>query len=422
METIGKLARRLGLGRSTLMHYERLGLLSPSERSEGGYRLYGEEDLRRLERIRIFREAGIPLETIRELLDRPAPEGLDRALEEQLRRLNEEQRRVRRRQARVCSLLAREARGDAPSPQGWADLFARAGLSREDAALWHRELERSYPELHHQILAALGYSESEIIMRRKGGIPMDASSLATSVFFEAFRDLPRLNPGSRETTLRALDLIGPLPQKPEILEVGCGEGTVAMQLAQVTGGTVTALDLHRHYLDTLVERVKARGLEDRIRPVQGDVAALPFPDRSFDLLWGEGIVFVLGMERALREWRRLLRPGGWLAVSEAFLADGPLPEEPRAFWQRVYPEALTREGIAELFRAAGYGKVRHFPQPDSDWWENYYTPLEKKLPSLREKHREEPEALAVLEGIREEIDLRRRWPETYGYAFIVGQA
>ena len=138
METIGKLARRLGLGRSTLMHYERLGLLAPSERTEGGYRLYSEEDLRRLERIRTLREAGLPLHTIRDLLDLPDPEGLDRTLEEQLRQLNEEQRRVRRRQAQVCSLLARGGGWDSPSPQGWTDLFARAGLSREDAAAWHR--------------------------------------------------------------------------------------------------------------------------------------------------------------------------------------------------------------------------------------------------------------------------------------------
>ncbi|EFQ23070.1 transcriptional regulator, MerR family [Aminomonas paucivorans DSM 12260] len=421
METIGSLAKRLGLGRSTLMHYERLGLLSPSGRTEGGYRLYGEADLRRLERIRTFREAGLPLQTIRELLDRPDPEGLDRALEEQLRALNEEQRRVRRRQARVCSLLSREAGGEAPSPKDWVDLFARAGLSREDAVLWHRELERSFPELHHQILAALGYSESDIILRRKGGIPMDATPLATHVFFEAFRNLPRLNPGSRETTLRGLALAGSLPQAPEILELGCGEGTVAMLLAEATGGTVTALDLHQHYLDTLTERARARGLEDRIRPVQGDVAALPFPDHSFDLVWGEGIVFVLGMERALAEWRRLLRPGGWLALSEAFLAEGPLPEEVRTFWERVYPQALSAEENAALFRAAGYRNVGHFVQPDGDWWEPYYTPLGKRLPALREKYQEEPEALGVLAGIQEEIDLRRRWPETYGYVFVTGQ-
>ena len=421
MDTIGKLARRLGLGRSTLMHYERLGLLAPSERTERGYRLYSEEDLRRLERIRTLREAGLPLHTIRDLLDRPDPEGLDRTLEEQLRQLNEEQRRVRRRQAQVCSLLARGGGGDSPSPQGWTDLFARAGLSREDAAAWHRELERSYPELHHQILAALGYSESDIILRRKGGIAMDASPLATRVFFEAFRDLPRLNPGSARTTLRGLDLATPLPHNPQILELGCGEGTVAILLAETTGGTVTALDLHPHYLDTLTERAKARGLEDRIRPVQGDVAALPFPDHSFDLVWGEGIVFVLGMERALREWRRLLRPGGWLALSEAFLAEGPLPEEVRAFWERVYPQALTEEGNAALFRAAGYRHVGHFVQPDEDWWEPYYTPLEGRLPALRETYRDEPEALEVLAGIQEEIDLRRRFPQTYGYAFLAGQ-
>ena len=249
----------------------------------------------------------------------------------------------------------------------------------------------------------------------------DSHSLATRVFFEAFRDLPRLGPGSRRTSLRALDLAGPLPQNPQILEVGCGEGTVAILLAEATGGTVTALDLYPHLLETLRIRARDRGLEDRILPVQGDMAALPFPDRSFDLLWCEGAAYILGVDRALKEWRRVLRPGGRIALSDAVWTQDPPPEEAKAFWGREYPGMRTREDLLDLFRSEGYAALEAFDQPDEDWWEDFYAPLEQRLPPLRERYREEPEALEMLADIQGEIDLRRRWPGAYGYVFVVGR-
>ena len=249
----------------------------------------------------------------------------------------------------------------------------------------------------------------------------DSHSLATRVFFEAFRDLPRLGPGSRRTSLRALDLAGPLPQAPQILEVGCGEGTVAILLAEATGGTVTALDLYPHLLETLRTRARDRGLGDRIRPVQGDMADLPFPDRSFDLLWCEGAAYILGVDRALREWRRVLRAGGRIALSDAVWTQAIPPEEAKAFWDREYPGMRTREELLDLFQSSGYTDLAAFDQPDEDWWEDFYAPLEARLSSLREKYREEPEALGVLADIQWEIDLRRRWPGTYGYVFVTGQ-
>ncbi|WP_114416194.1 MerR family transcriptional regulator [Marinospirillum perlucidum] len=65
---IGEVARRSGCSRETLRHYEKLGLLSPPQRGEQGYRLYTPEDVERLAFIRHGRELGLELEAIRELL------------------------------------------------------------------------------------------------------------------------------------------------------------------------------------------------------------------------------------------------------------------------------------------------------------------------------------------------------------------
>src|SRR5580765_43056 len=66
--SISKLARSFGLSRSTLLYYDRIGILEPSGRTGSGYRYYSEKDYRRLERICHFREAGLTLKDIRAVL------------------------------------------------------------------------------------------------------------------------------------------------------------------------------------------------------------------------------------------------------------------------------------------------------------------------------------------------------------------
>jgi MerR family transcriptional regulator, thiopeptide resistance regulator len=78
---IGELARATGLTVRTLHHYDEIGLLIPSERTQAGYRLYGEHDVRRLYEIRALRDLGIPLGEIPEALDGEVRTTLARHLE-----------------------------------------------------------------------------------------------------------------------------------------------------------------------------------------------------------------------------------------------------------------------------------------------------------------------------------------------------
>ena len=69
--TVRQLASLAGISVRTLHHYDHIGLLTPSARSAAGYRLYGTEDLLRLQQILLFRELDLPLEEIRRILDDP---------------------------------------------------------------------------------------------------------------------------------------------------------------------------------------------------------------------------------------------------------------------------------------------------------------------------------------------------------------
>ncbi|MBS3928271.1 MAG: MerR family transcriptional regulator [Sphingomonadales bacterium] len=66
---IGEFASAAGVGRDTIRHYERIGLLPAAVRNRAGYRVYGEEDLERLQFIRLAQESGFNLEQIRQLLE-----------------------------------------------------------------------------------------------------------------------------------------------------------------------------------------------------------------------------------------------------------------------------------------------------------------------------------------------------------------
>jgi DNA-binding transcriptional MerR regulator len=172
--TLGRLGKSVGLARSSVLHYESLGLLAPRARSAAGYRLYDADDLQRLRTIRSLRDAGLSLADIRELLASraAAPDARPRArprpaevLERRLLALCAEMERARRQQRLLARLLALpEFRGERLrcDKAGWVALLHRAGL--DDAAMrqWHVEFERDSPAEHETFLRSLGLAQDEV--------------------------------------------------------------------------------------------------------------------------------------------------------------------------------------------------------------------------------------------------------------------
>ena len=170
--TISKLAKRFGLSRSTLLYYDRIGLMSPSRHSPAGYRLYGEDARQRLGRIIELRSAGLPLEIIKQILETSTP--LAEALERQVAALNTQLADLRARQRVVLSLLQSQSaarRARSMSKEAWTRMFRSVGLSDEDMRQWHAHFEQSMPEAHQDFLESLGLDTSEVKRIRAWSAP-----------------------------------------------------------------------------------------------------------------------------------------------------------------------------------------------------------------------------------------------------------
>ena len=102
-----------------------------------------------------------------------------------------------------------------------------------------------------------------------------------------------------------------------VLDLGCGVGGQTLHLADLTSGSIIALDNHAPGIERLRATVAGRGLAERIQPMVGDMAESGLPPASFDLVWSEGALYNIGIENALRICHGLLRPGGYLAFTDA---------------------------------------------------------------------------------------------------------
>jgi SAM-dependent methyltransferase len=240
-------------------------------------------------------------------------------------------------------------------------------------------------------------------------------------FFALFESLPRQGPGSRACTARALAMCEGLPSEPQIVDLGCGSGAQTTDLAELTGGTVVAVDSHAPFLDIVARRAAARGLSARIRPLVADMAETGLPAGCADLVWSEGALYNLGLEPALALCRRLLRPGGCLAFTDAVWLKRDVPPAVREAFAE-YPTMGSVPDVLALLAARGFEVLGHFALPEAAWWDDFYTPMRSRVAELRADGSTAPDALPVLDACEAEIDMFSEHSDCYGYAFFVARA
>ncbi len=230
----------------------------------------------------------------------------------------------------------------------------------------------------------------------------EASSIGLSFTQQAFQMLPEL-------------------EYPRILDIGCGQGRATLELARLSGGQVVGLDIDQAALEVLSRRIEEERLTGRVQVVHGSMFELDFPDESFDLVWAEGALNIIGFEKGLRACRRLIKPNGFLVVHEgAWLQPDP-PQEIVDRWQPVFPEIDTVPGYVAQLPRCGYQLVGQFALPEDFWWLNYYALLEERIRGLRQTYAGDQAIQKVLDEEQREVDLFRKHARWYGSAFLVMQ-
>ena len=242
-----------------------------------------------------------------------------------------------------------------------------------------------------------------------------------SFFFEIHKDNPREGPGDNVSTRKALEMMPGVPEKPKILDVGCGPGLQTRELARVTGGKVMAVDTHQPFLDRLKVSAEQEGLGKQITTINRSMDELDFPDESYDVIWSEGAIYIMGFREGLADWKRMLKPGGCIAVTEATWIKADPPKEIADFWREAYPAMQSIEDNLKVIESLGYRLLGHFTLPESCWLEEYYGPLLKRVAMLREQYAGDAEKQAMLDEELIEVELYRNYSAWYGYEFYVMQ-
>ena len=201
-----------------------------------------------------------------------------------------------------------------------------------------------------------------------------------SLICEYFSSVKRQGPGSPEVTLKALSFIDNLTDDSRIADIGCGTGGQTMVLAQHAPGQITGFDLFPDFIELFNANAAKLNLQDKVKGVVRSMDDLPFQDEELDLIWSEGAIYNIGFQRGLNEWRKYLKTGGYIAVSEATWFTEQRPAEIHKFWMDAYPEIDTIPNKVAQVQAAGYLPVATFVLPENCWLEHFYA----QMPVARE--------------------------------------
>jgi SAM-dependent methyltransferase len=249
---------------------------------------------------------------------------------------------------------------------------------------------------------------------------MDEQTLY-ALMVDLHRDGLRQGPGSDEETCRALKLTQLDQAAPiSIADIGCGTGASTLVLAtQLPNATIRAVDLFPEFLEPLMDKARDAGCAERIEILAASMDALPFETESLDLIWSEGAIYNIGFRNGVESWRPYLRPGGVMAVSEITWLHPDPPAEISEHWNSEYPEIATAPEKIAILESAGYDLIGYFVLPSNCWLDNYYEPTAGRIPDFLARHGGGQEATQVVEMERQEVDLYRKYQDSFSYGFYV---
>jgi len=242
------------------------------------------------------------------------------------------------------------------------------------------------------------------------------------ILVDFHKDGQRQGPGSDKITEQALKLTEiDLNRSLKVADIGCGSGAQTMILAKMIIGEITAIDLFPEFLEKLDIRALQNKLHKKIKTVACSMDQLPFQEQELDLIWSEGAIYIMGFEKGLKEWRKYLKTGGVLAVSEISWITDNRPNEIQKYWDQAYPEMDSIPNKLSQLKKNGYTPLAHFVLPQACWLDNYYDPIEERLPNIKRKNPKNKDVDAFIIQEQEEIRLYKKYKEYYSYVFYIAR-
>lgn len=219
---------------------------------------------------------------------------------------------------------------------------------------------------------------------------------------------------------RMATLGGIVPQA-RVLDVGSGNGAAAVYLAATQGCDVVGLNLSERENEFARDLAKSYGVDGQVEIVQGDFHELPWPDRSFDVVWSqEALLHAVDKRGVLAECLRVLKPGGRLVVSDLLMRRHVGDEERQVLYARVgTPEMWDLDDYADALRQAGFDV-----EVAEDWTGNVAPTYGAVRQALIER-RDELEGPVPTEQIERTLTALGQWVEAgehdkISHGFFVG--
>ncbi|MHA2281794.1 MAG: methyltransferase domain-containing protein [Promethearchaeota archaeon] len=191
----------------------------------------------------------------------------------------------------------------------------------------------------------------------------------------------------------------PEMDNPRILDIGCGTGIPTLEIAKLSNGEITGIDIDQGVLDQLNLTIKQQGLSDRINVYNRSIYDTQFEDETFDLILEEGTLHILDLKRALTECNRVLKLNGFMVTGET------------TNW--------TKRKLKH-FPRFGFKFINEIPWENGSWWKEYYSPLEERIINLRKKY-EHIDKIEEIQHHLTEIEMVKKDPTSFDCSTIIFQ-
>lgn len=384
---ISELAKLVGISRTALLYYEKLNLIS-GKRLENGYRAYNDRDVQQIRLIQQLQNGGLTLAECKSCLESKLDKSI---LSARFVELENEIKRKQRSLALLSSLL---------------------GL--ESSKSWHETLSKIAPDAHVDWLKTQGYDEKQALRIKWLSKDMNEHDKYMKDFMRVFETLESWGPTCTNDTIKAFNLLKTSPKT--ILEVGCGNGNSTLTLANLSNAKIIATDNEQTALDRLNEKVASQNLADKISTQCISMTELDFSPQKFDVIWAETSIYIMGVKKALEQWKTLLNKHGVIVFSDlVWLTDEPSIASLK-HWKSDYPDMQNVDCRISQIEQSGY-KLEHTFSISEEAWKSYYEPLEERLKDLTPIMKDSQ----ALSDMQNEVNLYKEHLGEFGYQFFITQ-